>query len=97
MLKQAFIKKLSTVYNELLKYNKTDNEIYFIRASSFPINKENYKFINIYCNFKSACLIGFLDKENDQLIINPLVNDNYIDYTIKPDDELVFIAKIKEI
>ncbi len=89
-------KGLSTVYDELLKFNKADNEIYFIKASLFPFGKKNYNFIDLLNMFHGACLIGFLDKFNDRLLINPLTIDEYLDYIIKPDDELVFIAKSKK-
>ena len=89
-------KGLSTVYNELLKFNKTDNEIYFIKASLFHSGKKGYNFKDLLNMFHGACLIGLLDKLNDRLLINPLTINEYSDYIIKSDDELVFIAKNKK-
>lgn len=90
-------KGLSKIYEELLKFHKTDNEIYFVNASYFRIlRKGNLKFKEILNFFKDSCSIGFFDNNKNKIIINPLADLYYSEYVIQPKDQLIFIARNKK-
>ena len=90
-------RRLSEVYSELLKFSKNDNEIYFEKVAKFPAIESGTTFKDLLFMFEQSCLIGYLqkgdDEEKNELIINPLCRDKEPLKPLSPDDELIFIAK----
>ena len=86
---------LSRIYDELLKFNILDNEIYFIKASVLQIKENEFSFIDLLTKLQGACLIGYIDNNNKHFFVNPLINTKLSESKIHPDDELVLIARSK--
>ncbi|MFX0197674.1 MAG: NAD-binding protein [Candidatus Hodarchaeota archaeon] len=89
--------KLTEVYQQLLSYSETTNEIYLVEKHKYPdwfVNEHFTKVSEIINDNKDpenpAILLGVKREENDKTEI--LLNPREKDFTIKPDDVLIVMA-----
>lgn len=87
---------LSHIYEELLKFSKTDNEIYFKKFKHGFFKGKQERFINLINEFEDSSLIGYIKANSSKPVINPLVNSKDAEMYINQDDELIFIAESKK-